>query len=460
MAAKSSAFPLSPYLRSERVFRYLVDSVQDYAIFVLDPQGKIATWNSGAERMKGYRREEIIGRHFSVFYTEKDLVWDKPSYELKVAMQTGRFEDEGWRVRKDGSRFWANVIITRLLDEEGRLVGFGKITRDLTDRREAEQRYRMLVEGVLDYAIFSLDANGIVRSWNTGAERIKQYKAEEIIGQHFSRFYTEEDRQSGLPESLLGKAQSEGHAESEGWRVRKDGTRFWASVVITAIRDEEGTLTGYSKVTRDLTDRKILMDKIRQHADELELRVEERDKTNAELEAFSYSVSHDLRAPLRAISGFSDAIREEYGDKLDATGQEYLQEILRATTRMNQLVSDLLSYSRLSRAELETQPIVVAQAIKDALAGIGEEGQKVEVDVDPGHVVEGHEATLVQALFNLVSNGLKFHLPEKEPRVVVSSTRQGEWVRITVQDEGIGIAPQHQERIYKVFERLHGPESS
>src|SRR5512146_1523912 len=155
-------------LHSGRVFRYLVDTVRDYAIFVLDPKGYISTWNPGAERMKGYTPQEIIGKHFSIFYPPADLAWDKPGHELKVARETGRFEDEGWRLRKDGSRFWANVVITRLLDDEGRMVGFGKITRDLSERREAEQRYRLLIEQVTDYAIFSLDPGGIVRSWNTG----------------------------------------------------------------------------------------------------------------------------------------------------------------------------------------------------------------------------------------------------------------------------------------------------
>src|SRR5436305_8131178 len=212
-----------PNLGSDMVVRRLVDSMEDYAIFMLDPNGYVATWNPGAERIKGYTPQEIIGEHFSKFYPQKDIENDKPGMELRMALEVGHFQDEGWRIRKDGSRFWANVVITAVRNDDGSLIGYGKITRDLTERRRAEQRYRLLIEGVSDYAIFSLDANGIVASWNSGAERIKQYSADEIIGQSFSRFYTPEDRAAGLPQKVLATAKSNGHFEGEGWRVRKDG---------------------------------------------------------------------------------------------------------------------------------------------------------------------------------------------------------------------------------------------
>jgi PAS domain S-box-containing protein len=336
-------------LESHEIFRQWVKSVTDYALFVLDPEGYIGSWNSGAERLKGYTADEIIGRHFTIFYTAADLAAGKPADELRIAGETGRFEDEGWRVRKDGSRFWANVLITRVNDTDGSLLGFGKITRDLTERRQAELRYRLLVDAVTDYAIFSLDPTGRITSWNSGAQRIKGYNANEIIGKHFSVFYEDEDRRAGLPARVLSTAEQTGHFEGEGWRMRKDGTRFWASVVVTALRDEEGNLYGFSKVTRDISDRKALMDELRRHSHELELRVAERDQSNAELEAFAYSVSHDLRAPLRAISGFSEALEEDYKSALDSTGKEYISEIKDAVGRMNSLVQDLLEYGRVSR---------------------------------------------------------------------------------------------------------------
>ncbi|WP_336205372.1 PAS domain-containing sensor histidine kinase [Nonomuraea sp. LPB2021202275-12-8] len=243
----------------------LVQSVVDYAIFMLDPGGRIASWNTGAERIKGYQADEVIGRHFSVFYPPEDVAAGKPEWELATAVADGRLEDEGWRVRRDGTRFWANVVITALHDSEGRLRGFGKVTRDMTERRvnewsmrESEDRFRLLVQSVVDYAIFMLDPGGRIASWNTGAERIKGYQADEVIGRHFSVFYPPEDVAAGKPEWELATAVADGRLEDEGWRVRRDGTRFWANVVITALHDSEGRLRGFGKVTRDMTERRTV----------------------------------------------------------------------------------------------------------------------------------------------------------------------------------------------------------
>ncbi len=248
---------------SEEQFEQLVAGVRDYAIFLLDRRGNILTWNAGAERIKGYRPEEIIGQHFSRFYPPEAVSSGWPAHELQVASLTGRFEDEGWRVRKDGSCFWANVVITALRDASGEVRGFLKVTRDMTDRKQAEEklrlseeRFRLMVESVKDYAIFMLDPRGRVATWNEGAQRLKGYTAEEIIGQHFSRFYPQEAIERGWPEEELRRAMAEGRIEDEGWRLRKDGSRFWANVVITAVRDPNGALLGFAKVTRDLTERK------------------------------------------------------------------------------------------------------------------------------------------------------------------------------------------------------------
>lgn len=260
--------------RAEQL-RLIVQGTTDYAIFMLDPHGRIVTWNAGAERIKQYKAEEIIGQHFSRFYPQDVIDRGWPEHELRVATAEGRFEDEGWRLRKDGSRFWANVVITALRDDWGRLVGFSKVTRDLTERkaaeeslRRSEERFRHMVEGVKDYAIFMLDPSGHVASWNQGAERIKGYAADEIIGKHFSTFYPQEALNRGWPEHELKVAAAEGRFEDEGWRVRKDGTQFWANVVISAIKGDENRLLGFTKVTRDLTARREAEENARRLAEE------------------------------------------------------------------------------------------------------------------------------------------------------------------------------------------------
>ena len=224
---------------SEDPFRLLIQSIVDYAIYMLDPDGRVTSWNAGAERIKGFNADEIIGQHFSRFYTEEDRAAGTPEMVLETARREGKYVGEGWRVRKDGTRFWASVVVDRITDDTGRLIGFAKITRDMTERRAAEQalleserRFRILVQGVTDYAIYMLDPDGRVTNWNAGAERIKGYSPVDIIGEHFSRFYTPEDLAAGVPKRALETARETGRYEAEGWRVRKNGERFWASVVI------------------------------------------------------------------------------------------------------------------------------------------------------------------------------------------------------------------------------------
>src|SRR5919112_1209183 len=237
----------NPLAETDRPYRLLVEAVVDYAIYLIDPSGRIASWNPGARRLKGYEAGEVIGQPYSLFFTEEDRRLGRPEAALETARRRGRFEAEGWRVRKDGSRFWALAVLDAVRDRDGNVVGFAKVTRDMTERREAQQalaeserRFRLLVQGVTDYAIFMLDPDGKVTNWNAGARRIKGYEPDEIVGEHFSRFYTPEDRKSGVPDRVLEQARTEGRFEAEGWRVRKDGSRFWASVVIDTIHDEDG----------------------------------------------------------------------------------------------------------------------------------------------------------------------------------------------------------------------------
>lgn len=311
---------------SEQHFRLLVQDVQDYAIFMLDPQGRVATWNEGGLRIKGYRAEEIIGQHFSRFYPSEKLKTGWPAHELEYALRNGRFEDEGWRLRKDGSRFWANVVITPIYDAHGKHRGFSKVTRDLTERRrmeetirQSDERFRLMVEGVKDYAIFMLDPEGHVATWNAGAEQLKGYRADQIIGQHFSQFYPPEAIKAGWPAHELECATRDGRFEDEGWRVRKDGSQFWANVVITALHDSNGQLRGFSKITRDLTERKKAMEQLRGLAAQMEnMREEESTRIAHEIHDELGQAMTGLKLDIELAKRQYTGIDSSLGERLEA----------------------------------------------------------------------------------------------------------------------------------------------
>ena len=305
--------------------RLLVESVQDYAIFALDPDGYILSWNAGAKRFKGYEADEIVGKHFSIFYPEEKVKSGWPQHELKEAARIGRFEDEGWRIRKDGSRFWANVVITALRDGSGQLLGFAKVTRDLTERRAAEEalrlseeRFRLLVTSVKDYAIFMLDPDGFVATWNEGAERAKGYRAEEIIGKHFSIFYPPEKVAERFPDYELREAARVGRFEDEGWRIRKDGSRFWANVVITALRDSDGKLVGFGKVTRDLTERRASETRTLENA--RHVAAEEAARQAADVARKRTEQLQLLTSALASVHTIPEIVRIVFGDGFPAMG--------------------------------------------------------------------------------------------------------------------------------------------
>ncbi|HEU4557618.1 MAG TPA: PAS domain-containing sensor histidine kinase, partial [Longimicrobium sp.] len=442
------------------LYRLLVESVQDYAIFALDPAGNILSWNTGAKRLKGYTRDEIVGRHFSIFYPPADLAAGKPAWELEVADREGRIEDEGWRVRKDGTLFWANVVITALRGPSGALVGFAKVTRDLTERRraeeklrESEERLRLLVHSVKDYAIFMLDPEGYVNSWNEGAQRIKQYSEEEIVGRHFSLFYPPESR--AMPARLLEIARREGRVEDEGWRVRKDGTRFWADVVITALRDARGELVGFAKVTRDLTERR-----------EAELRAVAEARRAAEAEAanlaksqFLAAMSHELRTPLNAIGGYVDLLEMGIGGPVTEVQQGYLGKIQRSQRHLLSIINDLLNFSRIEAGQIvfESARVPLRQSI-DAIVSMLEQqavekGIRLAVGTCPaGLAVRGDGAKIDQIILNLCSNALKF--TPSGGRVTVACESRGATVALLVADTGVGIPRDQTERIFEPFVQL------
>ncbi|NOK12761.1 sensor histidine kinase [Corallococcus exercitus] len=439
--------------------RLFIDSVRDYAILTLDPSGYIVSWNSGAERIKGYKAEEILGQHFSRFYPPEDIASGKPQMELEIVNREGRFEEEGWRVRKDGSLFWASVVITAMRDSQGQLVGYGKVTRDFTERkqtqerlRQSEERFRLLVEHVQDYAIYMLDAEGRVSTWNAGAERFKQYKAEEIIGQHFSRFFPPEDVARGKPWHALQVAASEGRFEEEAWRVRKDGSLFWASVVITALRDAQGQLVGYAKVTRDITQRK-------QHQERRELEML-RDAVRARDEFLSVA-SHELKTPLTPLQLKLTALLRTVENHPSATLPveriaRDLEVARRQVRKLSDLIEDLLDVSRISMGQLrlDRAPMELVSLAKEVVARYAPQSLQVgcAVTLEAPTPIEGNwdRARLDQVITNLLTNALKYGAGKPiqlrvraEPGLAV----------VTVRDEGIGISHEDQPRIFERFVR-------
>jgi PAS domain S-box-containing protein len=460
----------------------LIDSVQDYAIFVLGPTGEIRTWNTGAARLMGYTADEALGRNFSMFYGPTDLENRKPQHELEVAQRDGRIEDEGWRLRKDGTRFWANTVITALRNEDGSIRGFAKVTRDLTPRREAEERlrqseemFRLLVASVKDYAIFLLDPQGVVVTWNAGAQAIKGYAPHEIIGKHFSTFYPEEDRRAGKTEWELRVARAEGRFEEEGWRVRKDGTRFWASVVITAVRDETGELRGFAIVTRDITDRKRAEEVQAALMEQREARLiaeEEKRRAEASLRAaeeanqakdeFLMTLSHELRTPMTAIMGWSRLLPTLA--PTDPIVPQALTSIARSADLQAQLIDDVLDVSRIvsGKLRLRIQPVEVTTVLNAAVDAVrpGAAGKNTTITTsfasDLGTIM-ADPTRLQQIVWNLLSNAVKF--TPKGGRIEITARRLPALVEISVRDTGEGIDPALLPHIFEPFRQAESPQT-
>ncbi|HEY8429722.1 MAG TPA: PAS domain S-box protein [Sandaracinaceae bacterium] len=446
---------------SEERFRLLVDSVTDYAIVMLDPEGRIASWNAGAERIHGYSRAEALGRPVAMLYTAAERAAGKPEAHLAAARE-GRVEDEGRRARKDGSEFWADVVIAAVRASDGTLRGYGCVTRDTTARRRAEEElriYRLLVEGVRDYAIFMLDPRGHVRTWSPGAERLYGYSTEEIVGQHFSIFYPSGAVESGHPQRELQIAAAEGRYTEENWRVRKDGSRYWASVLITALRNADGKLTGFAKITRDFTERQRAEEEIRRLNAELAQEVADRTAALEELESFSYSVSHDLRAPLRGIDGFSKVLVEKYGQELDDQARHYLSRIRAGAQRMGVLIDDLLRLSRITRAELRSLPVDLGAMSREVIAELRktEPERDVEVTIAAPLEARGDPSLLRVLLENLLGNAWKFTGKTAHARIEVGAdtvAAPGERA-FYVRDNGAGFEMQYADKLFTPFQRLH-----
>lgn len=446
--------PIDASMSVERL-RQLVDAVVDYGIFLLDAQGHIVSWNTGAQRIKGYAPEEVIGQHFSIFYTEAARSVDWPGEELKRAAAAGRFEDEGWRVRKDGTQFWANVVITALRDADGQLAGFGKVTRDLSERRvyeealrESEQRFRLLVEGVRDYAIFMLSPSGIIESWNAGAELLKGYTAEEAIGRHFSVFYRSDELQAGLPEAELRAALKYGRAEEEGWRKRKDGSVFWANVIITPVYDGNKLLRGFTKVTRDMTDRR---------------RLHELENSSRRMNEFLAMLAHELRNPLAPIRNAVTVLQLEPAPSPMVRSSRDM--IDRQLSHMTRLVDDLLDAGRLTtgKIHLRKERLLYNQVLARAAEAVrplmdAQQHRFVAVVPDADLYVTADATRLTQVVQNLLTNAAKY--TPSGGTIELKAWVEGGSLFTAVTDNGNGISADAIGRIFELFSQGDAQPSS
>lgn len=448
------SFPLSitSYTESER-FPLFVASITDYALFMLSPEGFVCSWNAGAQRFKGYTADEIKGQHFSRFYTEEDQAAGLPSRALQTAITEGKFEDEGWRVRKDGSRFWASVVIDPIRDAQGKLIGFAKITRDITERRKAaealhasEEQLRLLVGSVTDHAIYMLSPDGTITNWNTGALHITGLSRSEAVGSNFSRFYTEEDRTKGLPMAALETARTKGHYDGEGWQLRKDGSRFWACVDIDPIRNSLGELLGYVKITRDITEK-------REAGLALE-RAREALFQSQKLEAIGKltgGVAHDFNNVLNVIVNGMEILAREAQTPASV---RVLESMRRAAAQGTALTRQLLTFARKQPLKQDTcnlnqlirsfEPVLKKASKGSVNFGLNLDSLLPPVSID----VSQFEAALLNLIINAgdatpdggaitLSTG-QVDLGENE----VGELPAGRYVTVTVRDTGHGMPPE------------------
>ena len=459
---------LTAFQADEGRYKLLVDAITDYAVYMLDPTGRVISWNAGAERFKGYRPEEIIGEHFSRFYTPEDREAGIPASALAQATREGRFDQEGWRVRKDGSRFWAHVVIDPIILPGGELVGFAKITRDLTERkaaeetlRRSEEQFRLLVEGVTDYAIYMLDPAGRVSSWNAGAQRIKGYGPDEIIGEHFSRFYTEEDRRAGMPETALRIAVAEGRFEKESWRLRKDGTHFWAHVIIDPIRDDRGQVLGFAKITRDITERR----ETQRALEEAREALFQAQKLEA-IGQLTGGLAHDFNNLLTAVLGSLELVRKRLPE--DPRISPLIDNAIQGAQRGAVLTQRMLAFAR--KQELTLGPVELP-ALVGGMAGLFQRsiGPAIQIQTSfPAGLAPAltDANQLENALLNLVVNardampdGGLIRIEASNETVVAAfagGPPPGDYVRLAVIDTGQGMDAETKARATEPFYTTKG----
>ncbi|WP_295987399.1 PAS domain S-box protein [uncultured Variovorax sp.] len=445
--------PLSEATLADADFRLMVEALHDHAVLLLDPAGDIVEGNRAAQRLYGCERDGIVGQHCSRFHPPEAIKEGLLDKALQQARESGRAHVESWLSRHDATRFWGETTFTRLDGPDGTARGFAQITRDVTERRQqdellraSEERFRLVVEGVKDYAIFMLDPEGHIVSWNLGAQHNKGYTADEIIGQHFSKFYPPEVAARGWPAEELRNALRDGRFEDEGWRVRKDGSRFWASVVITAVYDRAGRHRGFAKVTRDLTERR---------------RITALEDEGRRMTTFLAMLGHELRNPLAPISNAVELLKRE---QTESRVLRMTRDIIdRQLKQMTRLIDDLLDVGRITsgKIQLEAKPVRLRDAVLDAADAVralaAQKEQRFEVQADAADPwITGDRARIVQVVSNLLHNACKFTPVGGQVSVslglgAANADTGLHDAEITVRDSGMGVQPQDMQRIFDLF---------
>jgi PAS domain S-box-containing protein len=433
--------------KSEERMRLLVEEVKDYAIFMVDSSGNVATWNKGAAHIKGYPAEEIIGKNISVFYTEEQIRNNIPEHNLQIARENGRFENEDIRVRKDGSIFWANIMITALYDKSGNLYGYSKVTKDITEQRKAIEKMAYLARLIEDIneAVFSSDASYLTKSWNKAAEKLFGFSAEEVIGKPINDILhsqaSEDDRLR-----IRAELNTAGYSTGEVTYLKKDGTTVHTLMTNTVTTNSNGEVDGYVSICRDITERKKLEQRLL--------------TANAEMEAFTYSVSHDLRAPLRRIVGFSHILEEEYSSKLDDEAKRITGVIKDNALKMSQLIDDLLAFSRMTRQDIVKGNVNIEKLVREVIDEV--------LHISPANHTEWviqslpfarvDSNLLRQVWINLVSNAVKYSAKTKQPHIEIGYYRENNQNIFFVKDNGVGFNEKYSNKLFRVFQRLHSAD--
>lgn len=454
---------------SEAVKAAILDSALD-AILSIDHLGQVQEWNPAAQRIFGYSRGQALGQPLDELIIPmalREVYQDGLTNYLMTGVGSllGRPIELTLR-RANNTEFRAELVISRVAEDQP--VRCTALIRDITEHKQNEaalqlvqQRFRLLVEGVRDYAIYMLDVEGRVVTWNAGAEHIERYRADEILGQHLSTFFTPEDVQRGVPEQTLREAEELGEVATEGWRIRKDGSRFWSRGIVTALRNETGKLVGFSKIAHDITKQKQSEEEIRRLNRDLEQRVRDRtaqlEVSNKELEAFSYSVSHDLRAPLRHIMGYVEILQTETPTSLDGNTRQHLQTIADSARMMGGLIDALLAFSHMGRAEMRWQAVSLNNIITEALRELHFEieGRAIDWQIGALGEVQGDALMLRQVMANLLSNALKYTRTRSRAVIEIGAKHTASETLIFVRDNGVGFDMEYADKLFGVFQRLH-----